>query len=138
MKHASRVFLIVSLVVVLALNVIRENIAAQQPTPELILGFEGQASLGEAVAVSAYLVDPAGNPIQGETVTFSIDAEFMNTLGRVEIGRATTDSTGLVLIMYQPTLTDQRTIAAKFGGNEIFEAAMATSGYSDISRPWVI
>lgn len=114
--------LLTALFVALAMAITPMRGIAQQPEPELVLGFEAESKIGKGLAVAAYLVDPAGNPIQGEVVTFSIDAKFMNTLGRVKIGEATTDETGLALLLYMPRLSGERTIKAQFLGNDVFAA----------------
>ncbi|MBI4313072.1 MAG: Ig-like domain repeat protein [Chloroflexi bacterium] len=100
---------------------------ADQPVPLLALGFEPETATGDRIVVSAYLMDPASNPISGQEVTFRIDAEFMNTLGNVDVGTATTDNAGLAYILYAPKSEGEHTITARFVGNEVFAPASAES-----------
>lgn len=102
------------------------TIAADQPEPQVVLGFQSEAQAGETVAVAAYLVDPAGNPISGEEISFSIASTFLNVDGRMEIGTVTTDGDGLALLAYAPRIEGDRVITARFAGNEVFAPARAS------------
>lgn len=92
------------------------------PEPDLILGFEVDGAVGERIALSAYLVDPAGNPIRGQAVTFSIDVDFMNVITTLELGQRVTDETGLALLLHDPRSAGDQTIRARFDGNDVFAA----------------
>lgn len=129
----------VSLLALLALTLLAvlgpAQVAAQQPVPDLTLGFQPESAVGDEVALGAYLLDPAGNPIRGERVTFSTDVEFMNTLGTVVIGRATTDENGLALLVHEPKTQGERTITARFAGNEVFAPAETSQPISIAPGP---
>ena len=120
-----RILLLLALVIFLAALVGLKPAYAQQPQPEIILGFATEPVVGEESAIVAYLLDPAGNPIQGELVTFSVDAEFMNTIGRLDIGRMYTDENGLALLVHTPKLSGEKSVKASFAGNEIFAPAQS-------------
>lgn len=100
--------------------------SADQPEPQVVLGFQPQAQAGEAIAVAAYLVDPVGNPIMGEEITFTIASTFLNVDGPMEIGSATTDANGLALLPYAPRIGGERVVTARFAGNEVFAPARAS------------
>lgn len=97
--------------------------SAQQPVPNVNLGFEPSALPGETIAVSAYLTDPLGNPIYDAEIEFHYDVEFMNVSDSVEIGTATTDDTGLALLTWQPRSDGENHIVASFAGNDVFTEA---------------
>lgn len=121
---ASRIIVAIAL---LALAALAPVVAlAAQPEPDLALGFPAKAKVGERIVLSAYLMDPAGNPISDQKVAFSTEAEFMNTLGTVEIGSAKTDEKGLAYLLYTPKSEGDQTITVKFAGNSVFASASAT------------
>ncbi len=103
------------------------TVSAQQPEPRITIGFQEEATAGETIAVSAYLIDPAGNPIYDAEVSFALDVEFLNVTDDVELGHAVTDETGLALIEYEPRIEGTNSITAIFDGNEVFAPATATS-----------
>ena len=100
--------------------------SAQQPVPNVNLGFEPSALPGETIAVSAYLTDPLGNPIYDAEIEFHYDVEFMNVTDSVEIGTAITNDTGLALLTWQPRSNGENHIVASFAGNDVFAAASDT------------
>jgi hypothetical protein len=104
-----------------------DTAVAQTPAARLVLEIEAESRVGRQVAVGAYLVDPAGNPVRGELVTFYADVEFMNTLDNMEIGRALTDDTGLAFLAYRLKRSGDQTIVARFSGNEVFDGAEASA-----------
>ncbi len=108
---------------------------AEQPVPLLSLGFETQAPAGNRLVVAAYLLDPAGNPISDQAVSFSTDAEFMNTVGDVSIGEAITNDNGLAYILYVPKSLGEHTITARFAGNEVFAPVSASSPVTVTAGP---
>lgn len=120
--------LVISLTVLLLLAILAPATAgAAQPVPQLVPGFQPQAPTGSRLVVAAYLIDPVGNPISGQAVTFSSDAEFMNTLGNIQIGQAVTDDTGLASFVYIPKSVGAHTITARFAGNAVFAPVAASS-----------
>ncbi|MBI4202926.1 MAG: hypothetical protein HY532_07440 [Chloroflexi bacterium] len=115
-------------VLVLFLALLGPGIAlAQQPMPELVVGFSPEATTGERLVVAAYLLDPFGNPISGQTVSFSTDVDFLNIEGSIEIGRAVTDDQGLAYFLYIPKSVGERTITASFAGNSVFAPTSASA-----------
>jgi hypothetical protein len=97
--------------------------SAQQPTPIVHIGIEESALPGEIIAVSAYLVDPLGNPIYDAEIHFTYAVEFLNTEDSVEIGTAITDDTGLALLTWEPRSEGETNITALFAGNDVFAPA---------------
>lgn len=129
-KRAANVkksLLLAGLASLLALFLVPTGAAASQPEPRLVLGFQPQATTGERLVLSAYLMDPAGNPISDQPVSFSMDAEFMNVLGDVRIGQATTDQTGLAAFVYEAKSEGNHTVSASFAGNQVFLPANAAN-----------
>ncbi|MDP6822123.1 MAG: hypothetical protein QF554_02380 [Dehalococcoidia bacterium] len=100
--------------------------AADQPEPQVVLGFQPEVEAGGTIAISAYLVDPAGNPVVGEEIAFAIASSFLNVDGQMEIGSATTDLDGLALLPYAPRIEGDRVIRAQFTGNDVFASAEAS------------
>lgn len=101
-------------------------LAAEQPEPQLIVGLPEEAGLGEHILIAAYLLDPVGNPVAGQGITFFVEAEFMNTLGLMEIGQSKTDESGLAVFTYEVKLAGDRNITARFAGNDVFASASAS------------
>jgi hypothetical protein len=99
------------------------NASAQQPAPVVHIGLEESALPGEIIAVSAYLVDPIGNPIYDAEIHFTYAVEFLNTEDSVEIGTAVTDDTGLALLTWEPRSEGEINITASFEGNDVFTPA---------------
>lgn len=73
----------------------------------------GRDNLGLMVV----LKDTGGAPVPKADVRFYVDAEFVGTIGKMEIGRAKTDANGVAFYDYRPTmpLSEQR-ITARFEG----------------------
>lgn len=103
-----------------------QRVSADQPEPILALTFQTTAAAGEAITVSAYLVDPAGNPIAGQPITLTMKVIFQNVLGTVELDRVTTDEYGLALFLLEPRSEGDLELSAHFAGNDIFGPAVAT------------
>ena len=94
--------------------------SAEQPVPDLHLGFEESVNVGDPMIVTAYLVDPAGSPIRGVPVDLIRDATFLNVSGSVSLGSSLTDDTGKVVVSYIPASEGEITINAVFAGSETF------------------
>ncbi|MHC4066609.1 MAG: Ig-like domain-containing protein [Planctomycetota bacterium] len=99
---------------------------AQQPEPDLHLGFVESVTAGEPVIISAYLVDPAGNPIRGVPINLSRNATFLNISGGVSLGTRLTDVTGLATVTYSPATEGEIAVTATFSGTEVFAPATAS------------
>ncbi|TAK20674.1 MAG: hypothetical protein EPO26_16750 [Chloroflexota bacterium] len=56
------------------------------------------------LALMAVLKDTGGAPVSKAEVRFYVDAEFVGTFGKMEIGRAKTDANGVAFLDYRPTL----------------------------------
>lgn len=104
--------------------------AAAQPVPYMTLGFPSPAPTGNRILLSAYVLDPAGNPISGQTVSFTSEVEFMNTLGTIHLGDATTDDKGLAYLTFMPTSLGMHNITAQFAGNAVFAPASVSTPIS--------
>ncbi len=98
-------------------------VLADLPEPDLFVGFESQAAVGETIAIAAYLSDPADNPIAGAEIVFFAEISFMNASDDVEIGLAITDQTGLALLSYVLRMEGERSVKARFAGNQVFAPA---------------
>jgi hypothetical protein len=101
--------------------------SAEQPVPDLYLGFEESVSVGDPVVVTAYLVDPAGSPIRGVQIDLIRNATFLNVSGSVSLGSLLTDDSGKVAVSYIPATEGEITINAVFAGSETF-APVTDSG----------
>lgn len=100
--------------------------AEKDPQPQLLLGFQTSTAAGQPIALSAYLVDPAGNPIRGEAVHFSMRTTFLNTGGELDLGDPVTGSAGLALLEFTPRIEGRDTITASFAGDSVFAPANAS------------
>lgn len=103
------------------------TVHAQRPEPGITIGFVDEAVAGEPIAVSAYLIDPAGNPIYDAEIDFSVAAEFMNVSTEVEIGIAITDRSGLAVVLFEPRTEGPNTLTASYAGSDVFEAVSDTA-----------
>ncbi len=110
-------------------------VAAQEPVPDLALVVEPESAVGKEIAVEAYLLDPAGNPVQGEVVTFLLDVEFLNNFGKAEIGQTITDEDGRALLVHILKQDGEQTITARFAGNNVFAAAEVSTSLSVAPGP---
>ena len=108
-------------------------VSAEQPVPDLYLEFEESVVAGDPVVISAYLVDPAGNPISGVPIDLSREATFLNVSSAVPLALPLTDVTGLATIVYAPASEGEITVTARFAGTEVF--APVTSSNSLIVQP---
>lgn len=99
---------------------------AQQPVPDVVLWLAEEADAGEEITVSAYLLDPAGNPIAGEVITFTAEVSFLNRTGHARIGRLVTSENGLATMGYEPRVEGEQRVTASFEGNQVFTPARAS------------
>lgn len=95
-------------------------VSAEQPVPDLHLGFDESVEVGDPVIVSAYLVDPAGSPIRGASIDLTRNAKFLNVSGTVSLGTVLTDNTGLAAVTYIPASEGEITIIAAYAGSDVF------------------
>lgn len=97
--------------------------AARTPT-SLSLSPSSWAVSDEMVNLMAVLLDARGTPIHRAEVRFYIETEFVGTRGLMEIGSTRTDSNGVALLTYQPTLAAERqTVVARFEGQGTHDAS---------------
>lgn len=109
-----------ALVLATSVWLISSSLSADQPPSDLVLDFVSEAEAGEEIAVAAHLVDPAGNPISGERISFTAELSFLNNTGEADIGSAVTDSTGLAMMLYAPRTEGELAISAAFEGNAVY------------------
>ncbi len=113
--------------------------SADLPMSEIVLtiqlGAREEPLQGEEVGLAAYLIDPSGNPIAGEEVTFTVDDVFLNVAGQVEVGRVKTDETGLAAVVFEPRRAGENLVTASFPGNDVFEGARSTEKLTVASGP---
>lgn len=123
-----RIFALLAIAFVLALVAVpaAASAAASQPQPQLLLGFQTSTTAGQPIALSAYLVDPAGNPIAGQTVHFALHATFLNAASDLDIGDPVTDSTGLALVQFTPRIDGKNVITATYDGGAVFASNQVT------------
>jgi hypothetical protein len=88
----------------------------------LLPGEQVDVVVGEHARVSVYLIDPAGNPIEGAEITFTLDAEFMNVISAIELGTVVTDIAGLAEVKWEPRSAGENVVSVVFAGNDVFAA----------------
>lgn len=98
-------------------------------TPEMVLDFllpgeQEDVSVGQEARASIYLVDPAGNPIAGAEILFTLEAEFMNVVSALELGVDVTDGAGLAEVHWDPRSEGENLVSARFAGNDVFGPLM--------------
>ncbi len=106
-------------------------VIAQQPEPLIDIGFQETAFAGEHIAIGAYLIDPAGNPVYDAEISFELAVEFMNVSDSVDLGTAITDENGLAMIEFEPRIQGFNGITARFAGNDVF-APIASTGQLEV------
>lgn len=116
-----------------ALNV--APVAAQEKDPQLLVLADRESAVGRVMSIEARLLDAGGSPVPDQVVTFFLDAEFLNTSGLVEIGRARTDKTGRAVLSYTLRQSGERTITARFDGNGLLGSAGASQALSVAQGP---
>ena len=109
--------------------------SADQPVPDLHLGLDESVAVGDPVIVTAYLVDPAGNPIRGVEIEMTRDAKFLNVSGNVALGKPLTDDDGRATVTYIPATEGEITIIASFAGSEVFAPVTSTQVLTGLPGP---
>lgn len=94
-------------------------------TPTSLAVTESAPEAGAATTLTAVLTDADGAPIPDAEVSFSADAEFVNTKGQMEVGKAKTNANGVVTIDYQPVPEAQK-ITAHFEAMGLYGASQQT------------
>ena len=77
------------------------------------------------VKLVARLTDTDGNPLSGETITFSYSYDGVNY---TQISQSVTDSTGTAIAIHETTQTTY--YMASFGGDSEYEPASAVATYT--------
>jgi hypothetical protein len=100
---------------------------AQAPAPTQLTLLPPDAMVqGEPATLRSTLTDAAGNPIAGETLTFSATLPFFDYVSVVEIGTARTDFRGVATLSYNPTVDGARTFWVAYAGTADLAAATAS------------
>ncbi|MEE8363867.1 MAG: hypothetical protein V3S18_07345 [Dehalococcoidia bacterium] len=97
--------------------------SADQPEPILRLGPTTDAKVGEGIVIAAYLVDPAGKPVAGQEIDFTLESTFLNVTHRLDLEVVTTDESGLAWFLFEPRTDGENLISAQFAGNQVFAPA---------------
>ncbi|MFN8633728.1 MAG: hypothetical protein U0893_07745 [Chloroflexota bacterium] len=97
--------------------------AAPSPTT-VTFGASAPTSVKGQLALSAKLAGADGKPVSGQAIDFYVPVELF---GRRDafVGVATTDSTGLATVSYQPSQAGRQTIVARFAGSDTYAASEA-------------
>ena len=92
---------------------------AETPAPSTVLQVTAvtEASVGEEVPLTASLFTADGKPMANATVRFYVRSSFAGVEGDMEIGQATTDSSGFATIPYRPGREGEVTIRAELAGD---------------------
>ena len=91
---------------------------------------------GELVTLMTTLKDASGAPVSKAEVHFSVDADFVGTSGKMEIGMAKTDANGVAFLDYQPTLNaEQQKISAHFEGLGIYAESQQSTQIQVVGSP---
>lgn len=108
-----------------------------KPVPDLLFTFRipraapdetemARVTAGDRMTLSAFLIDPAGNPVYGQEIVFIATDKFMNVSGQLELGRARTDGSGLAELPIIPRREGETLVTASFAGNDVFAAVEAS------------
>lgn len=90
--------------------------------PNLSLAIPNKWYRGGEASISASLSTSDGKPIQGESVSFYLDYNFFLGLDsgkvsdKIEIGKATTDESGIARIKYTPRASGELKFEARYAG----------------------
>lgn len=117
-----------ALVAVVALVALALGVApavAQSPEAILDLQFPRSGAVGEELPLRARLTGADGEPIPGAEIGFFSLAEFAGASGEIELGRATTDETGLATLAYVPRREGELKIAVRLPAGDGHGAATA-------------
>ncbi|OGO35615.1 MAG: hypothetical protein A2147_04710 [Chloroflexi bacterium RBG_16_57_8] len=90
-----------------------------------------QGKAGEALTLTATLLDTQGQPIQNGEVKFFILMDFF-AAGPMEIGEATTNDQGVAVLEYAPRVSGERQIYARYQSVE----ATSTIALSEADGPF--
>lgn len=115
-----------------------EQPESDQPEPELVLEFllpgeQEEVEAGQAVRISVYLIDPAGNPIEGGEINFSVESTFMNVVDAVDLGTDNTDISGLAEVDWEPRSEGENKVTVRFSGDGVF-APVSVNGVLIVNR----
>jgi len=100
---------------------------AARTATKLTLEPSSWTTKGQSVSLMAVLKDDKGAAVAKAPVQFFVDAEFIGTKGKMEIGVTKTDANGVAFLDYRPTLDlPKHAITAQFEGMGIFaDSAMS-------------
>jgi len=104
--------------VVAALGFLSVTMRAEADHTAAAVSTPAQAAVGETIEVSASLhsmaVASQGQPLRNTAVTFYATESFGGVTGKVEVGRAVTDATGVATVKYEPRATGDHQISIEY------------------------
>lgn len=92
-------------------------------------------AVGQEMTVEARLTDAAGAAIAGVEVVFQREVTFLNTVDKLELGRAVTDEQGWAALTLVPRSEGSMAISAQFVGNDPYGPASANDTASIATGP---
>lgn len=97
-------------------------VAAEPGAAEIRVSAPVDARIGDAVEVTATLVDPALGPVAGATITMTESVEFMDSgAAEVLVSSARTDEDGRAVLRYIARRAGAREFVVRFDGNDDYE-----------------
>jgi hypothetical protein len=99
--------------------------AAARPTT-VTVGPAAPTSLKGQLALSARLATEDGKPVSGQEIEFLVPVELFGNR-EAFVGSATTDSTGLATVGYQPAQSGRQTVVARFTGGSAYATSEASA-----------
>jgi hypothetical protein len=100
--------------------------AASGTPTAIIVNPAAPTSAKGRLALSARLTTADGKPLSNQSITFFLHVDLFGDREAL-LGVATTDSTGLATISYQPAQAGRQTIAARFAGVSDFATSNASA-----------
>ncbi len=106
---------------------------AAEPTT-LTVDIPREMVRGRQTALAAVLTDAAGNPVQDVPISFLVKSDFF-VQDWMEVGEATTDSSGVAVTRYTPAQTDDLQLKVSFPGDSAYQASEVTFNIRLLGAP---
>lgn len=106
---------------------------AAEPTT-LAVDIPREMVRGRETALAAVLTDAAGNPVQDASISFLVKSDFF-VQDWMEVGEATTDSSGVAVTRYTPAQTDDFQLQASFPGDSAYQASEVSFNIRLVGAP---